>query len=238
MLYIYSGEVPEFDTAARQELGRRHTLTLIPVSPQERNAAHDCLAHLRHSGFHARLPGSRYYRDHRRLRTIIMNADAIYLMGGNTFAYLDYARHIGLFDIIEEFEANGGLVLAESAGSIILSPTIATALVPTTCPDEMLIEMTDFRGMGRIPFHVSPHFDPQAASARQELEELQALATLTQCPVWVLQDGEGLVLDGYTVIASNGHPQQLLPEAVDAGQRSQAFDDAIPAWAVAAAVAQ
>ena len=237
MLYIYSGDVPEFDAAIRQKLGPQHALTLIPVSPRERNAAHYCLAHLRQAGFHARLPGSRYYRDRRRLRNIIMNADAIYLMGGNTFAFLEFARQIGLFDIIAEFEAAGGLVLAESAGSIILSPTIATALVPTTCPDELLTGMTDFRGMGRLPFHVSPHFDPRAASAPQELDELQALATLTQCPVWVLQDGEGLVLDGRTIIDTHGEPRQLVPEAVDSVQRSRQYDDVIPAWALSAAAA-
>ena len=210
MLYIYSGDVPVFDAAVRQALGARHTLTVIPVSPQERCSAHYTLEHLRQLGLHARLPGSRYYRDRQRLRNIIMNSDAIYLMGGNTFDYLAYARQIGLFDIIAAFEDAGGLVLSESAGSIILSPTIVTALIPTTCPDEQLIELPDYRGMGRIPFHVSPHFDPGARVAARELDELQVLASMTHCPVWVLQDGEGLVVDGDRVIDMAGQPLRLV----------------------------
>jgi peptidase E len=141
---------------------------------------------------------------------------------------------VGLFDIIGDFEAVGGVVLAESAGSIILSPTIATALIPTTCPDEQFIELPAYRGMGRLPFHVSPHFEPAAPVAGQELLELQTLATLTQCPVWVLQDGEGLVLEGDAVIDSVGQPHQLLPG--DGAVLSDA-DTWAPEWALADVVA-
>jgi len=230
VLYIYSGDVPVFDTVVLEALGSRHTLTVIPVSPQDRSSARHTLEHLRLTGLHARLPGSRYYRDSGRLHHIIMSSDAIYLMGGNTFDYLAYAKQMGLFDIIAEYEAAGGLIMAESAGSIILSATIATALIPTTCPDEQLIELDDFRGMGRLPFHVSPHFEPTARMAAQELNELQTLATLSQCPVWVLQDGEGLILDGDMVTGMAGQPQQLLP---DSGDILNDFEAWMPVWALA-----
>ena len=211
MLYIYSGDVPALDAAVLDRLGPQHSLTVIPVSSHDRSSARHALAHLRMVGLRARLPGSRYYRDVERLRNIIMNADAIYLMGGNTFDFLSYAKQMGLFPILAEYEAAGGVILAESAGSIILSPTIATALIPTTCPDEQMIELDDFCAMGRLPFHVSPHFDPVAPEAGQELDELQTLATLTQCPVWVLQDGEGLVLEAEGVTDKVGQPRQLIP---------------------------
>jgi dipeptidase E len=235
-LYIYSGDVPAFDAAVLQALGPRHTLTVIPVSPQERSSAHYTLEHLRQIGLHARLPGSRFYRDPQRLNTIIMNSDAIYLMGGNTFEYLAYARSIGLFDMLARFEAAGGMLLAESAGSIILSATIATALVPTTCPDEQLIELDDYRGMGRIPFHVSPHFDPAAKVAARELDELQTLASLTQCPVWVLQDGEGLKLEGKSVIDRVGQPRRLDPQMGDHVNKADC-GQWLPDWAMSVAVA-
>ena len=212
MLYIYSGDVPAFDAAVLDTLGSSHRLTVIPVSAQHRSLSRHVLDHLRQTGFHARLPGARFYRDPRRLRNIIMNSDAIYLMGGNTFSFLAYARKMGLFDIIANFEAAGVLVMAESAGSIILSPTIITALVPTTCADEELIELTNYRGMGRLPFNISPHYVPGAAMADQEMEELQTLTCLTQCPLWVLQDGEGLVLQGERVIDKAGQPLRLDPD--------------------------
>jgi len=234
VLYIYSADVPALDVAVLQALGPRHSLTVIPVSPRERSSARHVVEYLRQAGLHARLPGSRFFQDPRRLSNIIMNSDAIYLMGGNTFEYLDYARRVGLFDILAGFEAKGGLIMAESAGSIILSPTIIMALVPTTCPDEQLMAMEDFTGMGRIPFHVSPHFDPRAAVASCELDELQTLANLTSSTVWVLQDGEGLLVQGEAVIDCIGEPQCLKP------QGGAVVDDIpawLPDWAIASTVA-
>ena len=100
----------------------------------------------------------------------------------------------------------GGIIAADSAGSIILSPNIATALVPTTCPDDQVIQLDDYEGMGRLPFHVSPHYDPASAESGNELDELQTLADLSSIPVVVLQDGEGFIMDDHSMIHVCGQP--------------------------------
>lgn len=225
MLYIYSGEVPELDHRLRQMLAPRPAVTIIPCSLTDRAAARQVAEHLRHTGFRARLPGTRFFRDPVRLRHIIMNSAAIYLMGGNTFEFLAYAQSIGLFALVAEFESAGGVIAAESAGSIILSPNIATALIPTTCPDEQHHELEDYRGMGRIPFHVSPHYLPGADEAEQELAELQALADYSACPVLVLQDGEGVVLERNRIVTTVGRPLSLEPVASAAQQRASRLPD-------------
>ncbi len=209
MLYIYSGEVPELNEAVKQQLGARHTMTTIPSSLSDMASAKHVTEHFRHVGIRTRLQGARFYRDHHRLHTIINNSDAIYLMGGNTFDFLDYAQHIHLFEMLQEFENDGGLILADSAGSIIMSPNIATALIPTTCPDDQQVELESYKGMGRIPFHISPHFDPQADNAQHELDELQMLACASKTPVRVLKDGEGFIMQGDRIVKDIGEVRLL-----------------------------
>ncbi len=58
--------------------------------------------------------------------------------------------------------------------------------------------------MGRIPFHVSPHFDPASPLAMNEIGELQRLADLSGRSVLILQDGAGIVMQDDDVIFSVG----------------------------------
>ena len=128
----------------------------------------------------------------------------------------------------------GGIIAADSAGSIILSPNIATALLPTTCPDEQTVELEGYQGMGRLPFHVSPHFNPSASEATLELAELQSLADLSSLPVVVLQDGEGFIMEGRSMDKVYGKPLIL-----EANSKARSGADVmavlppyIPEWAV------
>ncbi len=63
--------------------------------------------------------------------------------------------------------------------------------------------------MGRIPFHVSPHFDLASPAASNELEELQKLADLSGMPVLLLQDGAGVVVQDEEIIFSVGSPRWI-----------------------------
>lgn len=242
MLYIYSGDVPELDDALLAALGDKHRLTVIPSALHDMASARYTVGCLRASGLRARLLGTRFYRDPDCLRQVVMNSDAIYLMGGNTFEFLDYAQRVELFDLIHEFEAAGGIVVAESAGSIILSPNIATALIPSSCPDEHLLELEDYTGMGRIPFHISPHYDSAATSAQRDRYELACLARHSAYPVWLLADGEGLIIDGDQVVRVVGEPLRLTLEmaadmAVDqVGDSELAVVDCLPEWAARSSV--
>lgn len=237
MLYIYSGDVPELDDALLQTLGDKHRLTVIPSALHDMAAARYALGCLRDAGLRARLLGARIYRDPDCLWQVVMNSDAIYLMGGNTFEFLDYAQQVELFDLIREFEAAGGIVMAESAGSIILSPNIATALIPSSCPDEQEIELEDYSGMGRIPFHISPHYDAEGESVQRDRAELACLARHSAFPVWLLADGEGLVLEGDEVVRVVGKPVLLTADmAVNMVDDVLVGDDCLPAWVASTTV--
>jgi peptidase E len=212
VLYVYSGDVPELNDKLLHQLGSKHLITTIPANPSDMASAKHVTDFFRHAGLRIRLRNARFYRDPRRLYQIIMNSDAVYLTGGNTFEFLDYAYHYSLFEILDEFEKEGGVIIGDSAGSIILTPNIATALIPTTCPDEHHFEMESYLGMGRIPFHISPHFDPEEDIAEKELEELQILASASKVAVKVLEDGEGFIFEGESIIHTVGQPIDLKPE--------------------------
>ncbi|MDH5694338.1 MAG: Type 1 glutamine amidotransferase-like domain-containing protein [Gammaproteobacteria bacterium] len=214
MLYIYSGEVPELDEVLRADLGEEHVFTVIPCGPHEIGAAKYMADCFRYHGIRARVLGTRYYKDRHRLRRIIMGSDGIFLMGGNTFEFLNYAKDIDLFKVLADYEEEGGLIAAESAGSIILSKRIDTAWVPSCHPDENTIGLTDFEGMGRLPFHISPHFDPESETSNQDRRELQQLANETDLKVVVLHDGDGLIINEQIITAQFGSPFELDPENV------------------------
>lgn len=229
MLYIYSGDVPELNDRLLEQLGEKHTITTIPANPSDMASARQITDFFRHAGLRTRLRNARFYRDSKRLYQIIMNSDAVYLTGGNTFEFLDYAYHSGLFEILQEFETAGGIILGDSAGSIILSPNIATALIPTTCPDEHNFEMGSYLGMGRIPFHISPHFEPDADVAQNELDELQALAYVSKIPIKILQDGEGFIMEGENIIHTVGQPIDLQSDVAPSSKLNTG--NLFPDWA-------
>lgn len=217
MIFIYSGESPALDRRLRYELGKKHRLLTIPFSPDEHWAAVEARDYFIATGIIAHTLSSDAYQNRTWLRDEIFSSDAVYLSGGNTYQFLDYARSIDLFSLLDCFETNGGIIVAESAGSIILSPDISTAAIPTTSPDENNVGLTDFHGMGRLPFHVSPHFEPESDRAEHEITELQRLAELSNTSVLMLQDGGGVVLDENELIFSAGSTHWI---RVDTGQPS------------------
>jgi len=209
MLFIYSGEVPALDRRLRYELGAKHRLLTIPYAPEAHWAAIEARDYYRGCGINAHSLSEHAYRIKQQLRDAIFTSDAVYLTGGNTYQFLAYARQVELFSLLQVFEAVGGIIVAESAGSIILSPDISTAAIPTTCPDENGVGVTEFNAMGRIPFHVSPHHEPNSLQAAGEMEELQVLADLSDRSVLLLQDGAGVVMQGDEVIFSAGSPSWI-----------------------------
>jgi len=204
MIFIYSGEVPVLDRRLSYELGANHRLLTIPYAADECWAAEDARNYFRSCGLNAHALSKAGCNNKEQLRNELFTADAVYLCGGNTYQFLAFARETGLFSLLKTFESLGGIVVAESAGSIILSPDISTAAIPTTCPDENTTDITDFQAMGRIAFHISPHFEPDSARVSSEMEELQTLANLSNTPVLLLEDGAGIVMQDDDIIFSTG----------------------------------
>jgi len=117
---------------------------------------------------------------------------AIYLSGGNTFTFMDSARKRGLQAILEQYLANGGVLIGASAGSIMCTPSIELAKFG----DENEVGMTDFSGFGFVDFEFHPHFTGES-SEREQLAEYQRTH---EREIYTCKDGAGLhVLDSQLI---------------------------------------
>lgn len=212
MLFIFSGEVPELDAALQTQLQPEQELITIPYSLDDVASAQDAAGYFCAQGIRARALTKQIYGRSDRLRDALSKAGGVFLVGGNTYEFLAYARRVSLFTSLRQLEASGGVIAAESAGSILLSPNIATAAVPSRNGDVNTPRLSRHTAMGRLPFHISPHFEPRARHAQRDMGELQALADKTRLPVIVLEDGEGFIVRGARIVQRIGRPRLLRPQ--------------------------
>lgn len=222
MLYIYSGDVPELDSRLLTQLGSIGKLTVIPAYPGDHSTAKHITTYFRLSGFNAHTLPKAAYSNKQLLQTHILGSAAVYLCGGNTYEFLDFATNMQMFDVLHAFEADGGIIAAESAGSIILSTDISTAAIPSSYPDENNIGLEHFGGMGRLPFHINPHFDPKDQYCKSDIIELQALADSSNQPVLLLEDGEGFIMQDNKISFFEGREKYLIPDTTLTPQPSPA----------------
>ena len=213
VLFVYSGYVPELDTLLAEILiSKGAVLTIIPTTPDEYETAAYVSDYYQDAGLPSQSLSKALYEDAEQLKNIILASQAVYLMGGNTFEFLHYAKMVDLFPVLAQLESNGGIIAAESAGSIILSDTIATASLPTSDVDENTLGISNIHAMGRIAFHISPHFDPEKNDLSIDLDELQVLANTSNQDVLLLEDGEGFVMEGDVIETFVGKKKFLSSE--------------------------
>lgn len=84
----------------------------------------------------------------------LLNYGTIYLSGGNTYTFLDDARKRNVYPILKQHLEHGGLLIGASAGSIMMTPSIAIA----SGADENIPGLTDFTGFNFVDFEFHPHF--------------------------------------------------------------------------------
>lgn len=109
---------------------------------------------------------------------------AIYLSGGNTFTFMDSARKRGLQTLLEQYLANGGVIIGASVGSVMCTPSIELAKFG----DENEVGMTDFSGFGFVDFEFQPHFTGEPA----EREQLAEYSRTHGREIYLCKDDAGL----------------------------------------------
>lgn len=109
---------------------------------------------------------------------------AVYLSGGNTFTFMDSAQKRGLQTLLEQYLANGGILIGASAGSIMCTPSIELAKFG----DENEVGITDFAGFCFVDFEFHPHFTDD----QEEREYLAEYQRVHEREIYTCRDGAGL----------------------------------------------
>lgn len=117
----------------------------------------------------------------------LFSYDAIHLSGGDTSSFLELLRKHNLIPRIQDFVARGGVLIGQSAGSIIMTPNIFTAY---DCGDERPLEPFDHTALGLVDFAFMPHFEPELEPRCKEL------ALELNLRVYACKDGDGIVVNG------------------------------------------
>jgi peptidase E len=98
----------------------------------------------------------------------LRSADAVFIMGGNTFELLQAVREAGVADHLLRC-VRDGLVYGCSAGAIIAGETIHTSAAGRVS-DDNTPGLTDLQGLRAVPgLNIYPHYDTVEDTAIQSL---------------------------------------------------------------------
>src|ERR1700758_3251204 len=140
-------------------------------------------------------------------RREIVEADAIFVGGGNTFRLLKALYDFDLLEPIRRRVAGGIPYIGSSAGSNVAGPTIKTT------KDMPIVEPPSFDALDLVPFQISPHYlDPDPNSTHMgETQEERILQFLEENDARVvgLREGSMLSVSGNDVTLKGPHSARL-----------------------------
>jgi dipeptidase E len=118
-------------------------------------------------------------------------SDIIFMGGGNTFDFLHWMRGSHVERLLRKYAEAGGVIAGESAGAILMTPSIHTASFPVFDCDANDIQLQDFRSLGLVPFEFFPHYEHRRAYINEFLDYTRT----TKTPLFAATDGSGIVVD-------------------------------------------
>lgn len=132
---------------------------------------------------------------HTEWRQRLADSDVIFVSGGNTYFLLDQSRQNGFAKWLQS-ELGERVYVGSSAGSILVTPTIATA----TNGSQNIVGIEDVSGVGLVDFEFLPHV-PDSIS----LSAAEAYASNATRDFYALDDQSALsVEDGEVKIVGTG----------------------------------
>lgn len=123
--------------------------------------------------------------------------DIIYIEGGNTFYLLDQIRKKKFDRLIKSKLNKGALYAGASAGSYVVCPTIEMGLWGNTDEELNKCGLTNFRGMGLVPFVIKAHVTPKIKkSIQNDIKKSKfEVKLLTDKQALLIHDGEVNLID-------------------------------------------
>ena len=122
------------------------------------------------------------------LLSTLFDCDAIHLTGGNTYFFLRWLQESGMIQRLRSYSTSGGVLIGASAGSLLMTKSIAIAELSGDTPDP---SMTTLEALGLVDFHFWPHYRPGAESQPNESAFLSKVDFVYACP-----DGAAVIVDG------------------------------------------
>ena len=119
----------------------------------------------------------------------------IFLSGGNTFTFLNNLKKSGLKKEFLEFIGRGGVLAGMSAGSILMTPSIHMAEIPSNDQDDNDVRLTDYDALNLVNFEFSPHYEYDTHGDR----ELKLYSLQNSKIVYGCEDGSGLIIEGQQI---------------------------------------
>lgn len=151
----------------------------------------------------------------------LLEAEAVFVGGGNTFRLLSTLQRHGLLPLLAERARAGMPYVGSSAGTNLAGPTIRTT------NDMPIVEPTSLDALGLVPFQINPHYlDPDPASTHMGETREQRLREFHEenaTPVLALREGAWLRVEGgrarlgglrgARLFRRGAAPEELLPGA-------------------------
>lgn len=122
----------------------------------------------------------------------LFSSDAIFLGGGNTYYFLKHLREKGLIAKLRAFVKRGGVLMGLSAGSILMTPNIVTASVPSVEADENDVGIQNLTALNLVPFEFVAHYEKTKKIDRELIE----YSSHIKRPIYACTDGSGIVVKG------------------------------------------
>ena len=125
-------------------------------------------------------------------RRALCSSDMVFLGGGNTFYLLAQLRESGFDRLLKELHSKGKLIIGESAGALVLGPTIEPVRYiddPARAPG-----LRDFSGLNLISFFPAVHFCREEYAA--QYQDILQHVFLLNLAVLALRDRDFAVVSG------------------------------------------
>jgi dipeptidase E len=195
-----SGFLDHAESEIRSFVGNRSKAVFIPFALRDRGAyASKVAERLNAMGLCAIS-----VHDVSNMARAVLEAQVIFVGGGNTFRLVKALYDYELIDPIRRAVANGARYIGSSAGSIVAGPSLKTT------KDMPVVEPPSFDAVGLVPFQISPHYlDPDPTSTHMgETQEERILQFLEEndTPVVGLREGSMLIVqrDSIRLAGPNG----------------------------------
>ncbi len=125
----------------------------------------------------------------------LFHSKVIHLHGGNTYYFLNTLKRSGIYNFLQEFVSQGGILTGLSAGAIIMSPCINTAGFPSFDKDENEDKIRNLKGLDLVRFEFFPHY----RNSQRYDREILSYSKKTNNPIYACPDGNGIIVESDTI---------------------------------------